>query len=77
MLFSIMFLSVAVEYNLSATVLIFPVILVLVSIPMIRAARVKTEVYYEEKTEVSDIEMQQQRKKKLQQQKKKLKLKKK
>jgi hypothetical protein len=63
-----MFLSVAVEYNLPATVLIFPVILLLVSIPMIRAARVKTEVYYEEKTEVSDIEMQQQRKKKLQQQ---------
>jgi hypothetical protein len=47
-----------------------------VSIPMIRAARVKTEVYYEEKTEVSDIEMQQQGKKKLQQQRKKLKLKK-
>ena len=57
---ALMFIS-AVHINAPVTVLIIPVVMILISIPMIRVARVKTGVYYEEKTEVpTDIGMQKQ-----------------
>jgi hypothetical protein len=52
-LFAALFLVVAQNNNAPMTVLILPAIMILISIPLIRAGRVNAEIYYEERTEVA------------------------
>jgi len=51
LLIGAMVFIVAMNNNSPVTVFIVPLIMILVSIPMIRAGRVKTEVFYESKEE--------------------------